>query len=322
VQTALHRWFVAVARRRPLLLCTDNLHAADDASTAFLAALGGEARTTHLILMCTLRIGHAIIAPEPVALLTSRCAHLKLAPLDLDACTELVHSLFGEVHSAGRLARLLHDKSAGNPQQYMDLVRLLVSKRIATYAGGTWVLPLEFSADELPSRAEEIFAAKIAELSPAARGFAEALCIHDTPLSLDLCLALSEERDEGAAYAALDELVTKQILVGSGGDYRFAREALREATMSGVATPARLAHHRALRTICRCSCLPLRICCARATTRAARCCWPTRLGALSMPRRSSIRAPSKSCRPCTRPCRGAKRNTARLPSKQNCCCRC
>jgi hypothetical protein len=244
LQTALHTWFLAVAAQRPLLICADNLHAADDASAAFLAALGAEARSYPLILMSTLRTGHAVAAAAPVALLTGRGARLELAPLHLEACSELVHSLFGEVPNAGRLARLLYDKSGGNPQLCMDLVRLLVSKKIATYAGGTWVLPLEFSADELPSRAEELFVATIAALSPATRRFAETLSIHPTPLSLDLCLALSEEREEGAAYAALDELVTEQILVGSGGDYRFAREAMREALIAGLAPETRRTHHR------------------------------------------------------------------------------
>jgi hypothetical protein len=244
LQTALRDWFMEVARQRPLLVATDNLHVIEDNSGAFLASLGSAARTTHLIVLSTLRTEHAVVAPDPVRLMTGRGTQLNLAPLALPACTELVHSLFGDVQNAGRLARLLHDKSAGNPQQCMDLARMLVTKKIATYAGGTWVLPLEFSADELPSRVEEIFAARIALLTPDARRLAQTLSIHSTPLSLDLCLALSEEIDEAATYAALDALVSEEILVAYGGDYRFAREVLRELIVDTIPPVQRRAHHR------------------------------------------------------------------------------
>ena len=80
--------------------------------------------------------------------------------------------------TAGRVARLLYEKSAGNPQQCMDLAQLLVKKKIAKYVAGTWVLPLEVAGDELPSRVEEISSARLADLSQSARELAEALSIH------------------------------------------------------------------------------------------------------------------------------------------------
>ena len=60
--------------------------------------------------------------------------------------------------NTGRLAKLLYDKSAGNPQLCMDLATLVVKRKIAKYVDGGWVLPLELADDELPSRIDELLA--------------------------------------------------------------------------------------------------------------------------------------------------------------------
>jgi len=68
-----------------------------------------------------------------VRALRKRSGHLKLAGLRAGACDELVKSLFGDVDNAGRVAKLRHERSAGNPRQCMDLAQLLVLKRIARW---------------------------------------------------------------------------------------------------------------------------------------------------------------------------------------------
>jgi hypothetical protein len=238
LQTALHEWFLEVARERPLLLAVDNIQAADDNSAAFIAALGQKARDSQLFVIVTQRLGDEVVAPLPLRVLRKRGTRVKLAGLSQAACDELVDSLFGGVANCGRVARLLYDKSAGNPQQCMELAQLLVKKKIAKYAAGTWVLPLEVSAEELPSRTEEIWAIKLAGLSDVARSLVEALSIHARPLSIERCLSLSDGGDERATYAALDQLVADQILLAEGESYRFGQTALREAVLARM-DPAR-----------------------------------------------------------------------------------
>ena len=187
-QTALYAWFSEVAETQTVLLAVDNLHAADESSAAFLAALGLRARETKLVVLATQRSGDTVVAKGALRALRKRCSRLKLGGLTASACEELVQSLFGEVASTKRVARILYDKSAGNPQLCMDLAQLLVKKKIAKYVGGTWVLPLEVAADELPSRGEEILTSKLDGISTHARALAEALSIHEKPVPLELCL--------------------------------------------------------------------------------------------------------------------------------------
>src|SRR5262249_5584901 len=154
-----------------------------------------------MILAVTQRSAAPVVALAPLRALRKRSGHLKLAGLSAAACEELVRSLFGDVVNTGRTAKLLHDRSAGNPGQCMDIARLLVRKQIARYVGGTWVLPLEVKADELPSRMEEVLAARFSELSAGARELAEALSIHTKRVSLERCLALGLTGHEQASNA-------------------------------------------------------------------------------------------------------------------------
>ncbi|HVZ34408.1 MAG TPA: serine/threonine-protein kinase, partial [Polyangiaceae bacterium] len=116
-QNALHEWFLAFSQAQPVMLAIDNLQAADDNSAAFLAALGRKAKRQRLLIMATQRSGEEPAAPQAVRALRQRCNAMKLGPLALPAVEELVGSLFGGVEHAGRLARLLFERSAGNPQQ-------------------------------------------------------------------------------------------------------------------------------------------------------------------------------------------------------------
>jgi hypothetical protein len=196
-QTALHQWFSEVAQTQTVLLAVDNLHAADESSAAFLAGLGLRARETKLVVLATQRSGEAVVAKGALRALRKRCSRLKLAALSSSACEDLVQSLFGEVASTKRVARVLYDKSGGNPQLCMDLAQLLVTKKIAKYVGGTWVLPLEISEAELPSGGEEILTSKLDGLRPHARRLAEALSIHEKPVPLELCLRVEPHVYEG-----------------------------------------------------------------------------------------------------------------------------
>lgn len=248
-QTALHEWFVTAARNRSLFIAVDNVHAADDNSVAFVAALGRKAHQSGLIVLATQRAGDEVVATTSLKDFRQRSGHLKLGGLSSAACEDLVCSVFGDVANTGRVAQLLYERSAGNPQICVDLAQHLVRRQIAKYIAGTWVLPLDVSPDELPSHTEGVLSARLDALSTGARELAEALSIHRKPVSLEQCLSLARESDT-PTYAALDELVAEQILVADGGSYRFAQQALREAILRHAGVEARRRHHlRAAETL-------------------------------------------------------------------------
>jgi hypothetical protein len=248
-QAALHGWFSAIAKQQPLLLSIDNLQAVEDNSAAFLAALGFEARTRKLLIICSQRADDEVQAPSPVRELRGRAERVELGNLNLEQCIELVRSLFGDVANADRLAGRLHAHSRGNPQQLTDLAELLVKHKIASYVGGAWVLPLEVSDDELPRESERLLAVRLGDLGPSARALLDAISPHDRPVSLELVLALAAAmgmREPATVHAALSELGARQMLVLEGDRYRFARDSLRQGLLAQMDEEARRALYRQL----------------------------------------------------------------------------
>jgi hypothetical protein len=242
-QQALHEWFFAAAKQRALLLAADNLQVADESSAAFLAALSGKTRNVQLIVLSTLRSGEAITAAAPIKVLSKRSSRLRLSGIDLAGCEEFVKSLFGDVDNTGRVARSLFEHSGGNPQHCMDLARLLVQRKVAKYAAGTWVLPLQLTHAQLPSRMEEIVAGRLADLSEDARELVEALSIYSRPVSIERCLQSSERVRGSQALAALDELVAAQILLIEGDRYRFVQQSVGAAVLAQLDAAGRRARH-------------------------------------------------------------------------------
>jgi tetratricopeptide (TPR) repeat protein len=243
-QAALLAWFGAVATEQALLVLVDNVHIADESSAAFLVALGSDAATKKLLLVCSQRSGDASVAPQPISVLRARSALLKLETLNAGACDELVQSLFGDVANSARLAKLLFEKSGGNPQHCMELARLLARTHVAKYVAGTWVLPTLVSSAELPDRLEDVLAAKLASLNAAARGLAEALCLHSKPISLEHCIAFADGLTEADSHAALDTLLSEQILICTEGRYQFAQQLLRNRLMESLPSARAQALHR------------------------------------------------------------------------------
>jgi len=245
-QGALIGWFSALADEQALLLLVDNVHVIDESSAAFLVALGNEAPAKKLLLVYALRTGDAIVSPQPVSVLRTRSAQLKLDALNAAACDELVQSLFGAVDNSARLSKLLFDKSAGNPQHCMELARLLARSQVARYVAGTWVLPTQVSSEELPDRLEDVYAAKLAGLNAGARSLADALCLHQKPIALEHCLAFAEGLSEAQSHAALGSLLAEQILIYTEGRYQFAQQGLRNRLMESLHPErARALHKRA-----------------------------------------------------------------------------
>jgi hypothetical protein len=183
------------------------------------------------------------VAPEPLRSLRKHAAQLKLGALSAEACEQLVKSLFGNVDNTRRVAKALHDRSAGNVRHCMDLAQLLVRKQIARYAGGTWVLPSDVTDDELPNRAEQLVAMRLAELSRAARELVQTLSVDGAPVSLERCAAFLPELATGELHRALGELVAAQILSVESDKYRFSQEALREAVLGQMDDARRRALH-------------------------------------------------------------------------------
>jgi hypothetical protein len=239
---ALRSWFLAVSQERTLIVCVDDVHAADEDSAAFLVALGRDSRSGHILVLTTVRKGSPIGAPESIKVLRDRADRFKLGSLDVKVCEQLAAGLFGGAANAGPIGNLLLHRSGGVPRQFIELAQLMVQKKIARYEGGGWVLPQELAEHELPARSEEMFVERLADIGVDAMALAQTLAIHEGAVPLAIVLGVSELVDEASTHRALDELLAEQVLVRDGDAYRFRYAALRDAVLSRLEVGARARH--------------------------------------------------------------------------------
>ena len=243
MQTALHDWFLAMAKSQRLMLAVDNVELADAGTAAFLAALGKAAPESGLMLLATCGPIPEGSLDGSLRALKSESVRKRLDNLSAEGCKQLCVSLFGDVANIGRLAAMLHDKSGGNPQLCTELSHLLVKRQIVKYVGGTWVLPQELSADELPDQMEQVVHDRLMALPKSARQLAEALCVFSGAVSLDHVASLLGPDNERSAFEGLDALIAESLLINDGSSYRFAHESLRGAVYTLLDADARKACH-------------------------------------------------------------------------------
>jgi len=242
LQAALVGLFRDVAARRPLAILVDDVQRADEGSAAVLASLAHAARSQALLLVTTLDGDEAVHAPAAVGSIQDVSRRLRLRGLASEDVRDLAGALFGDVPHA-RLVRWLHELSGGNPLRVLDLARHLIDRKTLRFVGGLWVIPDELDSRELPPGLAEAMDRKVARLSPSARALAEALSVHGGDVPLGMCVALAESDDERVVFAAIDELVFEEVLLGSGDAYRFRHEGLREALLRGLGDARKRALH-------------------------------------------------------------------------------
>jgi len=230
---ALTDWLTALARRRPLVLLVDDLQRVDEVSCALLTALADAGTDTPLLVVGAQRTDEPERAPFALDKLRSVSASLQLHGLSAAEVGDLVRALFGEISNAERLAQWLRRLAGGSPLHCTEVARDLVERDVIRYSGGMWLVPDQLSGaqERRPAALADTLDARVAALSPGARQLAQVLGVHGGDVSLGLCIALGRQTDEVAVFAALDELVNQEVLVGSREHYRFRHDGLREALL-------------------------------------------------------------------------------------------
>ena len=231
LQTALVNWFTALARVRPLAILVDDVQRCDEASAAALAALGHAAEAAPLVVAATLRRGEKVRAPAAVAALADAGMRLQLKGLDRNEVEELVMELFGNAPNTARLAAWMDRVAGGVPLHCTELARYLVDRGLVRLVGGNWVIPDEITGEGIPAGLAEAMDARIAGLPPRALALGEALGVYGGVFSLDEVALVAEETERSELFAALDELLYNDVLIGSGTTLQFRHDGLREALL-------------------------------------------------------------------------------------------
>ena len=148
-----------------------------------------------------------------------------------------MRAVFGDVDHVAPIAERIAAISEGNPRWTMALCERLVERGLARYEAGSFMLPPELAAGDLPDSLAAALSARIAALPEGARELAQALALTDSSaLSLERLPLLTAHGDRGSTFRALDELLASGVLVQAGERYRFAQRELVDLLVTGISS--------------------------------------------------------------------------------------
>jgi tetratricopeptide (TPR) repeat protein len=233
LQAALRDWVLAVARAKHIVIAVDDVGAIDEPSAAWLAALAHGAQRRQLTLLLT---AQRQATPGPVlALLHEVGRTVELPPLQAAETEALLRSLFGEAERLAGLSARIHGIAGGNPRRTMALVEQMMTRGALRYEAGSWTLPLDPSAVELPASEAEATLQRVAALGDDARTLLQALSLTDPQaLTLPDYAPLIDHGDPRRTYLALDELTAAGMLAVEGDRYRVTQVDALEAARAGI----------------------------------------------------------------------------------------
>jgi class 3 adenylate cyclase/tetratricopeptide (TPR) repeat protein len=203
----------------------EDLHWADEASLALIAALAGSPQARDLLLLALRRPGPAPIAAEPLA-------RIELAGLPPEAVAALAIDAADRPLSDADLAGIVA-RAAGSP---------LFARELAEVAAATG------SVDTLPARLESLVASRIDRLDPRGRRLLRRAAVLGRVVDVDLLVeAVADEAEARDArdlslWAGLDEFVAWE----DASVVRFRHDLVRDAAYEGLSHARRHGLHRTL----------------------------------------------------------------------------
>jgi tetratricopeptide (TPR) repeat protein len=254
IPIALGMWLAALGRRMPLLLCLDDVNWAGADTLAVLAHVADNLKGARLLVVLGQRDGLKVRSNVALESLREKLAAqvpartIQLEPLGEDSVLALVRQLFHHTAPRLRLARVLWQRSRGNPGLMAELLRGLLTRGEARrHEGhdGDDGLELLVSPDELPlpRSLNKAIAESYRQLPAQDRAWLRRLAVVGGRIETDFLLAAYPDARRADVDSMLARLVRSGWLTPSGARYRFARPALREAVYQSLTREQRVKLH-------------------------------------------------------------------------------
>jgi len=178
---ALRRLLLREAQVQPVLVVCEDLHWIDAETQALLDTLVESLPTSRLVLLVNYR-------PEYAHRWGGKTYYtqLRLDPLPPESAEVLLQTLLGEDAGLRSLARLLIERTEGNPFFLEESVRALVETGALAGERGTYRVVRTLGGLEVPDTVEAVLAARIDRLGPEDRRLLESASVvgKDVPLAL------------------------------------------------------------------------------------------------------------------------------------------
>jgi hypothetical protein len=226
VQEAVRRIFLAAAEQTPLLLALDDLQRCDEPSAAALALLSRNIERARIVILASADSAELEKNAAMLAMLIANASTIALPNLSAAESEELLASIFGTSPELAPLARRLHALSNGSPRDLMRLAQHLVDRDLARYAAGSWSLPAQLDARDLPTSVAQLLCERVAQLGAEAKELAAALALcPDQSISFNEALELAARDNATLLTGDIEALTQADIVRLRGGRLTLADRA-------------------------------------------------------------------------------------------------
>ena len=244
---------VFVRPEHPLVLFLDDLQWLDAATLDLLEDLLTQPDLHHLLLIGAYR-DDEVMPTHPLMLRLAairqaggRVQEIVLKPLGLENVSRIVAEALRS-DRAGSLARLVHQKTGGNPFFAIQFLSALAEEGLLVFdrdaARWTWDLG-RIRAKGYTDNVADLMLGKLRRLPAATRAVLKRLaCLGSSaPIAT---LTLIQSRSEDALQATLEAAVRSRLLLRQEGAYRFLHDRVREAAYALIPEGERAAAHLAI----------------------------------------------------------------------------
>ena len=243
---AVHACLRTLAEAGPVLLCLEDLHAADEGTLQLLHYLARQTRRLPLVMVATYRDDETPadqpLAQTLAAMLRERLAQsIRLSALSRDDTRRLVGTLlYGSLTES--LGESLYETTGGNPLFVEQLVLALEETGQLEQKAGVWHGTGELQGT--PGIVREVIAQRLQRLDASCREMLDLASVLGQSFEHRVVLAASSPRAEAALLVDIDRAIGAQVLQDTpGGGYAFRHSLLRDAVYYALSGPRRMLLH-------------------------------------------------------------------------------
>jgi DNA-binding SARP family transcriptional activator len=235
-----------IAEVEPLVLVLEDLHWSDPSTLDLLAAVARRTQPARLVVIATGRSGasalDALARELTVRLL---CDAVALAPLDQAAATAWLGERLGAASVPSGLARLLRERSGGNPLFMSHLLDHWLAQGLLV-DGDRLEADLGALAHGLPASLRASVEDRLAGLDPDETELLEAAAVVGSEFSLGVVAAALERPASDVALGTRGTLANRRTLIERRGEGRFGfiHDVHREVLYDRVPVERRVVLHR------------------------------------------------------------------------------
>ncbi len=229
---AVRRLCEAVAGRRPLVLCFEDVHWAEPTFLDLIEYLAGWIRDAPILLLCLARPEFLDERPSWLAG-QENAASLTLAPLSVAESEELLEALGAGGDEGARIA----SAAEGNPLYAEQMAAMLAE---GGYAEGMFAMPPTIQA---------LLAARLDRLTPGKRAVIERAAVAGKEFWRAAVADLTPPAERGSVGASLMSLVRKDLVRPDRSAalpddaFRFGHVLIRDAAYAGIPKETRAELH-------------------------------------------------------------------------------